>query len=215
MAELSGDASMLEAFDSGTDIHMVTAANVYKVPLENVTREMRDRAKAVNFGIIYGISAFGLQQRLNISREEARSLIENYFEKYPRVRAYIDETIASARAEGYVKTRTGRRRHLGDINSRNHNLRSAAERLAMNSPIQGTAADMLKLAMIKVHRALRESNFQTKMLLTVHDEIVFDMHKDEQTTVMPLVEECMKTALPMQVPIVVEMGVGKKWLEAR
>jgi DNA polymerase-1 len=113
-----------------------------------------------------------------------------------------------------VKTRTGRRRHLGDINSRNHSLRSAAERLAMNSPIQGTAADMLKLAMIKVHRALREGNFQTKMLLTVHDEIVFDMHKDEQTTVMPLVEECMKTALPMQVPIVVEMGAGKNWLEA-
>jgi DNA polymerase-1 len=214
MAELSGDPSMLEAFASGTDIHTVTAANVYKVPLENVTREMRDRAKAVNFGIIYGISAFGLQQRLNISREEARSLIENYFEKYPRVRAYIDETIALARAEGYVKTRTGRRRYLGDINSRNHSLRSAAERLAMNSPIQRTAADMLKLAMIRVHRALREGNFQTKMLLTVHDEILFDMHKDEQTTVMPLIAECMKTALPMQVPIVVEMGAGKNWLEA-
>jgi DNA polymerase-1 len=214
MAELSGDESMLEAFASGTDIHTVTAASVYKVPLENVTREMRDRAKAVNFGILYGISAFGLQQRLNISREEARNLISNYFERHPRVRAYINETIAGARKDGYVKTRTGRRRYLRDINSRNHNLRSAAERLAMNSPIQGTAADLLKLAMIKVHRALRQGSFQTKMLLTVHDEIVFDMHKDEQATVMPLVEECMKTALPMHVPIVVEMGTGKNWLEA-
>jgi DNA polymerase-1 len=214
MAELSGDASMQEAFASGTDIHTVTAANVYKIDLADVTREMRDKAKAVNFGIIYGISAFGLQQRLNISREEARSLIENYFEQYPRVRAYIDETIAFAKAEGYVKTRTGRRRYLRDINSRNHSLRSAAERLAMNSPIQGTAADMLKLAMIKVHRALRGGNFQTKMLLTIHDEIVFDMHKNEQSTVMPLIQDCMKTALPMQVPIVVEMGVGKNWLEA-
>jgi DNA polymerase-1 len=214
MAELSGDASMQEAFASGTDIHTVTAANVYKVDLADVTREMRDKAKAVNFGIIYGISAFGLQQRLNISREEARGLIEKYFEKYPRVRAYIDETIAFARSEGYVKTLTGRRRYLRDINSRNHSLRSAAERLAMNSPIQGTAADMLKLAMIKVHRALREGNFQTRMLLTVHDEIVFDVHKNEQSTVMPLIQDCMKTALPMKVPIVVEMGVGKNWLEA-
>ena len=214
MAELSGDAAMLEAFASGTDIHTATAANVCKVPLADVTREMRDKAKAVNFGIIYGISAFGLQQRLNISREEARGLIENYYEKHPGVRAYIDETIAWARAEGYVKTGTGRRRYLRDINSSNHGVRSAAERLAMNSPIQGTAADMLKLAMIKVHRALREGSFQTKMLLTVHDEIVFDMYKDEQTTVMPLIEACMKTALPMKVPIVVEMGVGKNWLEA-
>jgi DNA polymerase-1 len=176
---------------------------------------MRDKAKAVNFGIIYGISAFGLQQRLDISREEARSLIDNYFEKYPRVRAYIEQTIASARVDGYVKTCTGRRRYLRDINSRHHGVRSAAERLAMNSPIQGTAADMLKLAMIKVHRALREGGFQTKMLLTVHDEIVFDMHKDEQTAVMPVIEQCMKTALPMRVPIVVEMGVGRNWLEAR
>lgn len=214
MAELSGDPMMLEAFATGTDIHTVTAANVYKVPLGLVTREMRDKAKMVNFGIIYGISAFGLQQRLNIPREEARSLIENYYEKYPGVRAYIDEIIVFARAEGYVKTRTGRRRYLRDINSRNHSLRSAAERLAMNSPIQGTAADMLKLAMIKVHRALRDGDFKTKMLLTVHDEIVFDMHRSEQAEVMPLIEGCMKSALPMKVPIVVEMGVGRNWLEA-
>jgi len=214
MAELSGDESMMEAFTSGTDIHTVTAAKVFKVETADVTREMRDKAKAVNFGIIYGISAFGLQQRLNISRDEARSLISNYFEKYPRVRTYIDDTVAVARKDGFVKTRTGRLRFLRDINSRNMTLRNAAERLAMNSPIQGTAADMLKLAMIRVHRALQDGNFRTKMLLTVHDEMVFDMHRSERDAVIPVIEECMKSALPMKVPIVVEVGVGANWLEA-
>ena len=214
MAELSGDEAMMDAFISGTDIHTATASKVYKVELDEVTREMRDKAKTVNFGIIYGISAFGLQQRLNIPRAEAKELIENYFEKYPGVRSYIDETIEFAKEHGYVKTRTGRRRYLRDIKSRNHSLRNAAERLAMNSPIQGTAADMLKLAMIRVHRALREGDFATKMLLTVHDELVFDMVKSEEETVKPIIEACMKSALPMQVPIVVELGTGENWLEA-
>ncbi len=214
MAELSRDAGMLESFTSGVDIHQATAAKVYKVGLEQVTREMRDKAKMVNFGIIYGISAFGLQQRLNIPRAEANELIENYFEKYPGVRRWIDDTIAFAREHGYVKTQTGRRRYLRDINSRNRSLQSAAERLAMNSPIQGTAADMLKLAMIQVHQALCDGGFDTKMLLTVHDEIVFDMRKDEQERVLPLIAECMKSALPMTVPIDVELGIGANWLEA-
>ena len=214
MAELSGDEGMLEAFTSGVDIHTVTAAKVYKVEMDDVTREMRDKAKTVNFGIIYGISAFGLQQRLNIPRREASELIENYFDKYPGVRKYIDKTIEFAKEHGYVNTQMGRRRYLRGINSRNRTLAATAARLAMNSPIQGTAADMLKLAMIKVHRALREGQFRTKMLLTVHDEIVFDMHKSEQDTVMPVIEEAMKTALPMKVPIVVELGVGENWLEA-
>ena len=214
MAELSGDEGMLEAFTSGVDIHTVTAAKVYKVEMDDVTREMRDKAKTVNFGIIYGISAFGLQQRLNIPRREASELIENYFDKYPGVRKYIDKTIEFAKEHGYVNTQMGRRRYLRGINSRNRTLAATAARLAMNSPIQGTAADMLKLAMIKVHRALREGQFRTKMLLTVHDEIVFDMHKSEQETVMPVIEEAMKTALPMKVPIVVELGVGENWLEA-
>ena len=151
MAELSGDEAMMKAFATETDIHRVTAAQAYKVDLDDVTREMRDKAKTVNFGIIYGISAFGLQQRLNIPRKEANDLIDNYFEKYPKVRTYIDSAIEFARENGYVKTQTGRRRYLRDINSRNRSLRSAAERLAMNTPIQGTAADMLKLAMIRVH----------------------------------------------------------------
>ena len=214
MAALSQDEAMLEAFNSQTDIHAVTAANVYKVGLDEVDREMRAKAKMVNFGILYGISAFGLQQRLNIPRSEANLLIESYYQKYPGVRAYIDKTIRFAEENEYVKTQTGRRRQLRDINSRNRTLKNAAERLAMNSPIQGTAADMLKLAMIKVHHALRDGGFETKMLLTVHDELVFDMHRNEEEQVKPLIEECMKTALPLDVPIEVEMGTGKNWLEA-
>jgi DNA polymerase-1 len=192
----------------------VTASKVYKVELADVDREMRAKAKMVNFGILYGISAFGLQQRLNIPRKEANDLINNYFEKYPGVQNFIDQTIEFGREHGYVKTQTGRRRYLRDINSRNKSLAKAAERLAMNSPIQGTAADMLKLAMIKIHEGLREGGFQTKMLLTVHDEIVFDMRKDEQETVMPVIEACMKSALPLNVPIEIEMGTGENWLEA-
>jgi DNA polymerase I len=214
MAELSGDAGMLDAFQKEIDIHRVTASKVYKVALEEVTREMRDKAKTVNFGIIYGISAFGLQQRLNIPRQEANDLIENYFEKYPGVRKYIDETISFAKENGFVQTQTGRRRYLRDINSRSRSLANAAERLAMNSPIQGTAADMLKLAMIKVHQVLDKHQLQTKMLLTVHDELVFDMPKNEEEKVKPLISQAMQNALPMSVPIVVEMGVGENWLKA-
>ncbi|MEZ6125946.1 MAG: DNA polymerase I [Planctomycetaceae bacterium] len=214
MAELCGDVAMRQAFADGTDIHKVTAAKVYGVPLDEVTREMRDKAKMVNFGIIYGISAFGLQQRLNIPRAEANDLINGYFREYPGVQTWIDATVAFAKEHGYVQTQTGRRRYLRDINSRSRSLANAAERLAMNTPIQGTAADMLKLAMIKVHSALQQGGFQTKMLLTVHDEIVFDMLKSEEQQVRPVIEEAMKTALPMTVPIVVEMGTGTNWLDA-
>ncbi|MEM9413142.1 MAG: DNA polymerase I, partial [Planctomycetota bacterium] len=214
MAELSNDPAMIEAFTTGADIHQATASKVYKVDPEDVTREMRDKAKTVNFGIIYGISAFGLQQRLNIPRAEANDLINNYFDKYPGVRAYIDKTIEFAKENGYVATQTGRRRYIRDIGSKNHSIRSAAERLAMNSPIQGTAADMLKLAMIRVHELLSQEATKTKMLLTVHDEIVFDLHKSEEHSLVPKIVEAMKTALPMKVPILVETGTGKNWLEA-
>ena len=214
MAELSGDAGMRQAFIDNEDIHRVTASKVFKVDPGDVTREMRDKAKTVNFGIIYGISAFGLQQRLDIPRSEAGELIDNYFEKYPGVREWIDSTIEFAQEHGYVKTQTGRRRYLRNIDSRNHSLRSAAERLAMNSPVQGTAADMLKLAMIRVHDALKSGGFATRMLLTVHDEIVFDMRRDEQDTVIAVIRDCMTGALPMSVPVVVETGVGDNWLEA-
>lgn len=214
MADLSGDEAMIQAFHDNSDIHALTAAKVYKVEVEQVTREMRDKAKTVNFGIIYGISPFGLQQRLNIPREEARMLIDNYFEKYPGVKSYIDQTIAYARQHGYVQTQTGRRRYLRDINSNSRAVSSVAERLAMNSPIQGTAADILKLAMIRVHRALAAGKFQTKMLLTVHDEIVFDLLKSERDSVVPVIRQAMEGALTLKVPLAVETGIGQNWLEA-
>lgn len=214
MAELSGDEAMLEAFQQNIDIHAVTASKVYGVPVGLVTREMRAKAKMVNFGIIYGISAFGLQQRLNIPKSEAADLIRNYFAEYPKVRQYIDQTIQFARDNGYVQTQTGRKRFLRDINSRSRSAASAAERLAMNSPIQGTAADILKLAMVKTHKALGEGGFKTKMLLTVHDEIVFDLHKSEVESAIPVIRNAMSSAFPMRVPLDVETGYGENWLEA-
>lgn len=214
MADISGDEAMIQAFRDGLDIHAATAAKVFKVGIDEVTREMRDKAKTVNFGIIYGISAFGLQQRLNIPKKEAQELINGYYREYPGVKKYIDETIAFAREHGYVVTRTGRRRFLRDINSRNRSLAAAAERLAMNSPIQGTAADLLKLAMIKVFNRLEQDGFQTKMLLTVHDELVFDLHKEERETAPQAIETAMKSAMELKVPLEVEIGIGQNWLEA-
>ena len=205
---------MIGAFEQGLDIHAATAARIYGVDTEEVTREMRGKAKMVNFGIPYGISAFGLAQRLGASRTEAAQLIDQYFSQFGGVRDYIDRTLAFARENGYVETITGRRRYLRDINSRSRTLASAAERLAMNSPIQGTAADILKLAMINVHRELAAGDFKTKMLLTVHDEIVFDMHKSEQERVIPVIDREMTSTIEMCVPIVVEMGVGENWLQA-
>lgn len=214
MAELSGDPAMLEAFQKGIDIHAATASKVFGVPVESVSREMRSTAKSVNFGIIYGISAFGLQRNLNISKSDAADLINNYFIEYPQVKTYIDETVQFARKHGYVETMTGRRRYLRDINSRNRTAASAAERLAMNSPIQGTAADVLKLAMIRVDEELKRGGFQTKMLLTVHDEIVFDLHKDEVDQGLPLIRSAMENAWPMKVPLVVDAAYGDNWLAA-
>ena len=175
---------------------------------------MRRKAKMVNFGIAYGISAFGLSQRLGIPRAEAGEIIEQYFKQFPGIRRYMDETIAFARKHGYVETVTGRRRYLRDIRSANNTVRGGAERNAINAPIQGTAADMIKLAMISIHRELARRNLKTRMLLQVHDELVFDLYLPEQKEVLPLVEEKMKTAIPLDVPIIVEMGVGENWLEA-
>ncbi|RMF42094.1 MAG: DNA polymerase I [Planctomycetota bacterium] len=214
VAHMSGDEAMIEAFRQDLDIHAATAARIYGVPLDQVTREMRDQAKTVNFGIIYGMSAYGLQQRLNISRAEARELIEQYFQTYPGVKKFIDATIAAARKHGYVETLTGRRRYLRDINSRNRTVAAAAERLAVNTPLQGTAADILKLAMIRVHKALRDQALQTKMLLTVHDEIIFDLHRDEVELATGAIREAMEHAMELKVPLKVDMGWGKNWLEA-
>lgn len=214
IAELSKDDGMIEAFRSGQDIHTTTAAKVYGVGLDEVTREMRSSAKMVNFGIIYGISAFGLAERLNIPRKEAANIIQQYFIKYPGIKDYMDQSIERARERGYVETIMGRRRYLRDINSSNATVRGFAERNAINAPIQGSAADMIKIAMINIHKDFKERNFRSKMLLQVHDELVFDAHKDELDIIKPIIEERMKNAIPMSVPIEVGMGAGGNWLEA-
>jgi DNA polymerase-1 len=212
IAALSHEAGLLEAFRTGADVHTATAARVFGVFAEMVTPEMRRKAKMVNYGIAYGISAFGLSQRLGIPRKEAADIIDQYFAQFPGIRRYMDDTITSARERGYVETVTGRRRYLRDIRSANNTVRGAAERNAINAPIQGSAADMIKLAMINIHREL--AGLKTRMLLQVHDELVFDLFEPEEQPVRKLVEEKMKTALSLDVPIVVEIGVGKTWLEA-
>jgi DNA polymerase-1 len=215
IAELSKDAGMIEAFLSGQDIHKATAAKVYNVSLEDVTPDMRRNAKMVNFGIIYGISAFGLAERLNIPRKEAGAIIENYFSKYPGIKTYMDENIEIARERGYVETIMGRRRYLRDINSSNHTVRGYAERNAINAPIQGSAADMIKIAMINIHKDFKDQNLRSKMLLQVHDELVFDVWKEELDVVKSIVEDRMKNAITsLNVPMEVGMGVGRNWLEA-
>jgi DNA polymerase I len=214
MAELSGDAGLREAFIHGEDIHTATAARVFGVAKDDVTREMRSKAKMVNFGIIYGISAFGLSQRLGIPRKEAQEIIEQYRANYPGVQDYLDSTIEFAQKHEYVETITGRRRYIRDINARNQMVRSGAERNAINAPIQGTAADMIKIAMIAIQKMLEEKNSKTKLLLQVHDELVFDLAEDEKDELIPLIEEKMKSAIPMEIPILVESGTGANWLEA-
>lgn len=214
MASLSGDPAMTEAFRAGLDIHSATAARVYGVGLDDVDSEMRRTAKMVNFGIIYGISAFGLSQRLGIPRGEAAEIIEEYLKQYAGVKAFMENTVELAKKTGFVETLSGRRRYLPRIADRNAMVRNAAERTAINTPIQGTAADMIKLAMVKVDKALEDRELATRMVLQVHDELVFDLVCGEEAVVIELVEDCMKTALPLDVPIVVETGVGKSWLEA-
>jgi DNA polymerase-1 len=214
MASISGDPAMKAAFEEGEDIHAATAAHVYKVGLQDVTNDMRRRAKTVNFGVMYGISAFGLSQRLGIPRKEASEIIEHYFDSFPAIKGYMDETLESARSKGYVETLTGRRRYLPDVNSRNGTIRGMAERNAINTPIQGTAADMIKLAMSAIWNELNTKNLETKLVLQVHDELIFDLKETERLEVEPLVRKRMIDALPLEVPIEVEIGTGANWLEA-
>jgi DNA polymerase-1 len=214
IAALSHEQGMLEAFRQNLDIHTATAAKVYGVELDAVTSEMRRKAKMVNYGIAYGISAFGLAQRLGIPRKEAATIIEQYFTKYPGIAQYMRDTVDFARKNGYVETVTGRRRYIRDIRSANATVRGGAERNAINAPIQGTAADMIKIAMVNIHRVLTEQKLKTRMLLQVHDELVFDVYRPEEKRVRPLIEEKMKTAIELETPIEVEMGSGNNWLEA-
>jgi DNA polymerase-1 len=216
MAALACDPTMITAFQDGADIHAITAAKVHGVTPEEVTRDMRSGAKMVNFGIIYGISAFGLSQRLAIPRADAAELIDAYFREYPAIKDYMDHAIATAREKGYAETLSGRRRYYPDLSSSNAGLRQNAERAAINMPIQGTAADMIKLAMIRIDELLLRKPYQTKMLLQVHDELVFDLHPDEEQELVPKILHIMETALPLPhgVPILVEKGTGKNWLAA-
>lgn len=214
IASMSGDQAMIDAFNAGEDIHRATAAKVYGVSLDDVSKEMRSNAKTVNFGIIYGISAFGLSQRIGISRTEAKEIIDNYFEQFPGIKTYMDSCIAQAREHGYVETALGRRRYLRDINSRNGGLRGFAERNAINSPIQGTAADLIKSAMIHVQREMEERELKSKMLLQVHDELVFDAHLSEKDELRELVISEMSKAMSLKVPLEVDSNFGSTWLEA-
>ncbi|WP_026728612.1 DNA polymerase I [Flavobacterium denitrificans] len=214
IAALSGEENMIKAFQDGEDIHKATAAKVFNVALDEVSREQRSNAKTVNFGIIYGVSAFGLSNQTSLSRSESAALIDAYYKTYPRLKSYISEQVEFAREKGYVQTILGRRRYLKDINSANAVVRSAAERNAVNAPIQGSAADVIKIAMINIHKKLRDENWKSKMLLQVHDELVFDVHNDELDKIQPMIKHEMENAFKMAVPLEVELGMGKDWLEA-
>jgi len=214
IAALSEESTMIEAFQRGEDIHAATAAQVFGIPIEEVTREQRSHAKTVNFGIIYGVSAFGLSNQTDLSRSESKELIETYYATYPKLKAFIGAQVNFARNHGYVQTISGRRRYLNDINSRNAVVRGAAERNAVNAPIQGSAADVIKIAMIDIHKALEQGNFKSKMLLQVHDELVFDVYRPEIQELKQLVTKHMQHAYPLAVPLVVDVGQGSNWLEA-
>jgi DNA polymerase-1 len=205
---------MMEAFNAGMDIHTATAARVYGVKPEQVTKDQRYKAKSVNFGLIYGQGATGLSQNLKITRTEAKELIDAYFNEFKGIKKYMDDTIAFCREHGYVQTIRGRKRRIRDINSQNRTVVGFAERNAINAPIQGSAADMIKLAMINIDAALRLQNFKSKMILQVHDELLFDVHKDELDRLKMLIKPLMEHAMPLNVPTVVEVGEGANWLEA-
>jgi len=214
MAHLSKDKNMVDDFNSGHDIHRATAAKIYKIGLEEVTSDMRRKAKTANFGIIYGISAFGLAERMEVSRSEAKGLIDDYFAVYPGVKAYMDKSIELAREKGYTETLFGRRCQLPDINSRNAIVRGYAERNAINSPIQGTAADIIKIAMVRIDKRMREENIKSKMILQVHDELNFSVYPEEKEILEKIVKEEMESAVTLNVPLLAESGWGKNWLEA-
>ncbi len=214
IAELSKDPGMMEAFREGHDIHRATAAKVFGVAMDEVTGDMRSKAKMVNFGIIYGISAFGLSQRLKISRGEAAEIINSYFAQYSKIKEYMDESILEARKHGYARTILGRRRYLPDINSANATIKGFAERNAINTPVQGSAADLIKVAMIHIHAEMKRRNLRSQMILQVHDELVFEAHPDEVEELSALIKDKMENALPLEVPMLVEVGKGANWLEA-
>ena len=215
LAHISGDEGMIAAFNGGKDIHRTTASEVFGVPFDEVTGDLRNAAKAVNFGIVYGISDFGLARNLDISVKRASEYIKLYFERYPRVKAYLDESVESAKRNGYAVTMFDRRRAMTELKSSNYNTRSFGERVAMNMPIQGTAADIIKLAMVKVYRILNERGLKTKLILQVHDELIFDTPPDERDEVVLLVHDCMEQVAQLSVPLDADVKVGKSWYETK
>jgi DNA polymerase-1 len=214
MAHLSGDKNMIAAFKEGADIHTATAAKIYDVAEENVTAEMRRKAKTANFGIIYGISTFGLAERLNIPRREAKELIDGYFNTYPRIQEYMAECIRLVQEKGFAETLYHRRRFLPDINSNNSIVRGFAERNAINAPIQGSAADIIKVAMARINHRFESQGLKSKMILQVHDELNFNVYNDELEQVRQIVLEEMEGVIRLQVPLIADCGVGRNWLEA-
>ena len=214
IASLSEEENMINAFKNNEDIHTSTAAAVFNVPIKEVSREQRSNAKVVNFGIIYGVSAFGLSNQTNLNRKEAKELIDKYYLKYPKLKMYISNQISFARNKGYVETVLGRRRYLKDINSRNGIVRGASERNAVNAPVQGSAADIIKLAMINIQEKINQNEFKSKMLLQVHDELVFDVFKPELNNFMDMVKHEMENAFQIKVPLTVDVNYGLNWLEA-
>jgi DNA polymerase-1 len=214
MAHLSGDEKMCSSFESGQDIHVATAAQVFDIPLSEVTEDQRRKAKEINFGIIYGMSKYGLSNRLEITVQEAEEFIFNYFATYPKIQDFMRKTISEADKRGYVTTMKGRRRYMPQIHSSNRQLREFAERTSINTPIQGSAADMIKIAMIDIHHSIKEANLKTKMILQVHDELVFEVPAKEIDEIKSLVKKRMEDALKLRVPVKVEIGTGKNWLEA-
>jgi DNA polymerase-1 len=215
MAYISKDKNLIEAFRDGKDIHSATSSILYDIPIENVTPDMRRVAKTVNFGIMYGLGSFGLSQRLGIGRNESKEIIDNYFKKYPGIKSYIDDTINSSHKKGYAETLSGRRRYFPDLNSANQNIRKAAERGAINMPVQGTAADMMKIAMNTIHREMQSRGMRSLMMLQVHDELVFEACPDELDELRDLIIRKMESALSLgDVPVTVDAGVGDNWFEA-
>jgi len=213
LAHMSGDGALREAFQSGGDVHALTASKIFHKPLAEVGKAERDSAKAINFGIIYGMTAFRLGRDLGMGTAEAERFIENYFRVYVGVKAFIDRTLDECRRDGFVRTLAGRRRFIPDINAANHNARMQAERIAVNTPIQGTSADMIKIAMIRADARLRREGLRARMILQVHDELIFDCPEDEVAAVEGLVVEEMAAAMPLDVPIRVDVGAGNTWAE--
>ena len=214
MAHLSGDENMINVFKEGKDLHAATAATIYKKNIEEVSRDERTKSKRANFGIIYGITVFGLAERLDITRDEAKQLIDGFFETFPKVKNYMDKAIGEAREKEYVETLFGRRRYLKDINSHNATVRGFAERNAINAPIQGTAADIIKVAMIRISRRFKAEEIRSKMILQVHDELNFSVYPEEKEKVEKIVVEEMQNAIEMKVPLIADCGFGNNWLEA-